>query len=87
MKWPRTSRRKIPTRTVFRATMQPGDSLGGVTFNCYPRRDTWQRWYEKNPVLLRGEIGIALHKYMPNGVEFFVIGDGTTPWRQLKRYV
>lgn len=82
VKW----RNKFPTKVVVRATRGDSDRDDKTLFNCYARRDTWPRWREANPVLLRGEIGVVLNPTDPQVVEFIVIGDGQLPFNSLWRY-
>ena len=42
------------------------------------KRSTAQKWAELNPILLQGEPGFAYDK------NIFKIGDGVTPWNDLK---
>ncbi len=46
-----------------------------------PQAKTREEWESKNPILLAGEHGVVINH---NGVEIEKIGDGATPWNNLK---
>jgi hypothetical protein len=51
--------------------------------NLQLRIDTTANWNNKNPVLLKGEVGI---ESTTSGQTLIKIGDGTTKWQSLKYF-